>query len=216
LAERAYKQRNLTEAEQFWREAIAHGEACLIQRTTDVDTRISLCWAYIEFHNRILSESPERQTEAESLLQKGLAQANVALEQRPRSGPARDVMASLNFNLAMCYCGTDRADQAIPLFQKSAATIESLCAEFPWTVDYWHTLQWFMSGTSNHLNKCGRPDAVRNSLNGFAKWLIQMHSSLAAKGARPEVLQETRACLLKELRAASLDQEADDIAKLGN
>ncbi|HEX4415788.1 MAG TPA: protein kinase, partial [Lacipirellulaceae bacterium] len=117
LAERAYKRGDLQEAEQLWRDAIVNGDSCLVQRPDDIDTRVSLCWAYLELFNRVLDNSPDRKTESEATLEKGLDHAQIALQKRPHSSPVRDVSASLRVGLARCYCQSGRAEDAIPLFK---------------------------------------------------------------------------------------------------
>jgi hypothetical protein len=52
---------------------------------------------------------------------------------------------------------------AIPLFNKAAETIESLCADFPWTPEYWNTVQWFMGDIPSNLKEPAVPMILRLS-----------------------------------------------------
>jgi serine/threonine protein kinase len=213
LAERAFKRGELPEAERLWRESIANGEACLTQRPDDLDTRISVCWTCTQFFEEDLSNSPKGRDEGEEILEKGLTHVGIALNQKPHSIQARHVCASLNFCLALSNCHAGQVDEAIALFKKSAETMETLCAEFPWTEDYWNTLQWFISGTAKSLKEQDRLDAAQDALRGVAAWIKQQHS---ADPKAEGFVRQTQSRLVTELRGADLDEEADGVIAAGN
>jgi hypothetical protein len=212
--DRACKRGDLKQAEQLWREAIVNGEAWLSQQPDDLNTRIGLCRACLAIFSRIPSNSTTRALEAEAIIKQGLAHVEIALQQQPQSSLARDAAAQLNFCLAVCCCRSNRVEASIPLFNKAAETIESLCADFPWTPEYWNTLQWFIGDMSSSLKDQGRLDAAQGILRGFSNWTKQIHATISRDPGPRKSLQQARMRLAKELRAAELNQEADDIARL--
>ena len=212
--DRAYKRGDLEQAEQLWREVIVNAEACLSQRPDDLNTRIGLCRACVGIFNRILRSSPTKEAEAEAVIKQGLAHVAIALQQQPRSSRARDAAASLNSCLAFCYCRPNRVEESLPLFNEAAKAMESLCADFPWTPEYWNTLQWFIGSSARSLKDQGRLDAAQDILRGFTNWVKQVHATIPRDPGPRKFLRQTRMCLVKELRSADLDQEADDIAHL--
>jgi tRNA A-37 threonylcarbamoyl transferase component Bud32/tetratricopeptide (TPR) repeat protein len=212
--DRAYKRGDLEQAEQLWREAIANGEACLSQRPDDLNTRIGLCRACMGILSRIQSGPTTKEAEAEAIIKKGLAHVEIALQQEPRFSQARDVAASLNFDLALCYCRSNRVEGSIPLFNEAAETMELLCADFPWTPEYWNTLQWFIGSSASSLKDQGRLDEAQGILRGFSNWVKQVHATIPRDRGPREFLRQSRMRLVKELRSAELNQEAEDIARL--
>jgi tetratricopeptide (TPR) repeat protein len=214
LADRACQHGDLEQAEKLWQEAIENGEAWLSQRPEDLKTRIGLRQTCMGIFSRIPGSSTTRAAEAEAIIKKGLAHVEIALQQQPRSSHARDAAAQLKFCLASCYCRSNRVEGAIPLFQEAAETIESLCADFPWTPDYWNTLQWFIGDVPSNLKDQGRLDAAQDILRGFSNWVKQIHATIPRDPGPRKSLQQARMLLVKELRSAELDQEADDIARL--
>ena len=164
--------------------------------------------------SRIPDSSTTRAAEAEAIIKKGLAHVEIALQQQPRSSQARDAAAQLNFDLALCYCRSNRVEGSIPLFNEAAQTMESLCADFPWTPEYWNTLQWFIGDMPSSLKDQGRLDAAQDILRGFSNWVKQVQTSIPRDPGPRKFLRQARMRLAKELRAAELNQEADDIARL--
>jgi tetratricopeptide (TPR) repeat protein len=214
LADRACQRGDLEQAEKLWQEAIENGEAWLSQRPEDLETRIGLCRTCLAIFSRIPGSSTTRAAEAEAIIERGLAHVKIALQQQPQSVQARDAAAQLNFNLALCYCRSDRVEGSIPLFNEAAQTIESLCADFPWTPEYWNTLQWFIGDMPSTLKDQGHLDAAQDILRGFSNWVKQVHATIPRDPGPRKSLQQARMRLDRELRAAELIQEADDIARL--
>jgi hypothetical protein len=212
LADRAFKRGDLQEAEELWRQSIANGEACLVQRPNDLDTRVSICWTCMQFFDEDLINSSERRGEGEAILKQGLAHVNVALNQKAHSSQARDVAASLNFCLALSYCRSGRVPEATRLFTKAAELIESLCTDFPWDSDYWNTLEWFMSDTAKSLKEHGELEAAQDALRGYVRWIKEARSTAVRDPGPRKFLQQAQTQLVKELRAADLGQEAQGIA----
>ena len=214
LADRACQRGDLEQAEKLWQDAIENGEAWLSQRPEDLSTRIGLCRTCMAIFSRIPGSSTTRAAEAEAIINKGLAHVEIALQQQPRSSQARDAAAQLNFCLASYYCRSNRVEGAIPLFHEAAETIESLCADFPWTPEYWNTLQWFIGDMPSNLKDQGRLDAAQDILRGFSNWTKQVHATIPRDPEPRKFLRQARMRLAKELRSAELNQEADDIARL--
>jgi len=212
--DRECKRGDLKQAEQLWREAIVNGEAWLSQQPDDLNTRIGLCRACMAIFSRIPSSATTRAAEAEAVIKKGLAHVEIALQQQPQSSQARDAAAQLNFCLAVCYCRTNRVEGSIPLFNKAAEMIESLCADFPWTPEYWNTMQWFMRDMPTSLKDQRRLDAAQGILRGFSDWVKQVHATIPRDPGPRKSLQQARMHLVKELRSAELHQEADEIVRL--
>jgi hypothetical protein len=136
------------------------------------------------------------------------------LQQQPQSTQARDAAAQLNFCLAEHWCRSHRVEASIPLFNRAAETIESLCVDFPWTVEYWNTLEWFIRDVPSNLKHQGRLDAAQDILRKFSTWTKQVHATIPRDPGPRKSLQQARLHLVKELRAAELNQEADDIVRL--
>jgi tetratricopeptide (TPR) repeat protein len=213
LADRACQRGDLEQAENLWQEAIENGEAWLTQQPEDLETRIGLCRTCLAIFSRIPGSSA-RAAEAEAVVQKGLARIEVALQQQPRSSQARDAAAQLNFDLALCYCRSNRVEGSIPLFNEAAEAMESLCADFPWTPEYWNTLQWFIGDMPSNLKDHGRLGAAQDILRGHSNWMKQVDATIPRDPEPRKYLRQARIRLAKELRAAELNQEADDIAQL--
>ena len=209
--DRAFKRGDLDHAEQLWREAIKNGEAHLAQQPGDLNTRIGLSRACIGIFNLLL---PTNRAEAEAIAKLGITHVEIALKQQPRSSQARDASASLNSSLAYCYCSSNRVDKSIPLFKGSAETMESLCADFPWTPEFWNSLQWSFDNMASTLKDQGRTNAAQDILQRSANWMKQIHTKIPRDPGPRKFLRETRTRLVEEMRSAGLDQEADDMARL--
>jgi tetratricopeptide (TPR) repeat protein len=216
LAEREYKRGDLQRAEQLWRDAIENGNSCLVQRPDEIDTRVSLCWAYLELFNRVLDSSPDRNAECESILKEALDHAQIALQQRPHSSPVRDVLASLRVGLARCYCKLNRVEDAIPLFKSAVEDIQSLCSESPWSSDFWDTQQWFVSSAAMNLKQYGHADTAENILRDSAFWMRQVSKSIPRDSASHQSFLRAQTNLVKELYAADLQKEAEDLSHVDN
>lgn len=211
LAERAIQRGNRAEAEELWREAIANGEACLAQDPMNVDARISLCWAHVEFYNRLLRDSAASLHEATQLMSRALEHAQVATEQGDYATSARAAAASIRLCLATTYCRAGRADQAICLYRQAIDDVQSLCADSPWTESYWHTLSWFHDDLMANLRIAGREDEGREALKRFSAWILQMALKIPAEPVPQELYKQTRQTLVEQLRAAGLGLEADEL-----
>ena len=166
--------------------------------------------------NRIPASSTTRAAEAEAIIKKGLAHIQIALQQQPRSSQARDTAAQLHFNLALCCCRSNRVEESIPLFNEAAETMELLCADFPWTPEYWNTLQWFIGDMPSTLKDHGRLDAAQTSLREYSNWMKQVDATIPRDPEPRKFLRQARLRLTKELRAAELNREADEITRLGD
>src|SRR5262249_49663319 len=147
LADLAFKRGDRREAERFWREAITSGEAYLKQHPDNVDARSNLCWACADLSDSILIPDGNSQAEVESIIQKGLDQVATIRKQDPSSTQAREVSAFLQLCLAQSIARNGRVDDAIKLFQKAIAEIESLCVDFPWNGQYWELARYFQRET---------------------------------------------------------------------
>jgi serine/threonine protein kinase len=216
LAERAFNRGEHGEAERLWREAIDRGEAYLAQQPGDVDTRVSLCWACIEFYNRMLRDGSQRRDETDALLQTASHHVELALAKNPKESQTRDVDASVKLSLGTHYCRISRADEAIPLYQQALNTQQSLCGDFPWAANFWGTLQWFHDDIARNLSEQGRHDELRRLLRDSAVWLTTIAPKLPAEPGPQKLLRQTRNHLAGRLRAAGLPDDADQLASSAN
>jgi hypothetical protein len=94
--------------------------------------------------------------------------------------------------------------------------MESLCADFPWTPEYWNTLQWFIGDVPRNLKGQGSLDVAQDILRGFSNWVKQVHATIPRDPGPREFMRQLRKCLVNELRSAKLSQEADEISRLDN
>jgi tRNA A-37 threonylcarbamoyl transferase component Bud32/tetratricopeptide (TPR) repeat protein len=212
LAERAVSRGDRQQAEEHWREAFANGESCLAANPTNVDDRVSLAWAHVEFFNRILRGSPPRLPEAEPLLVTARNHARRALQLRPGATAPRDVMAAIHLSLATTRCRTGDVARAIPLYRQAVAEIESLCAAFPWTDAYWHSLIWFHQDLAENLRGVGRLEDAQDSLRELADWLAETQAALPAERRPRKIMYDTRLALVDLLRSVDLGDDADNLA----
>jgi tetratricopeptide (TPR) repeat protein len=209
LAERAASRGDRQQAEQYWREAFANGEARLAWEPEDFDTCVSLAWAHVEFFNRILRPAPTRLAEAETLLRAARQHGRRALQQRPGASSARDVLASIDLSMATTHCRTGDVEQAISLYRQAVQEIKSLCAAFPWTDDYWRSLRWFHQDLVSNLREVGQIDEAQRALHDFAAWIAEVEPTLPADPRLQERLREARRDLVRLLQSANLTEAAD-------
>jgi hypothetical protein len=172
---------------------------------------VSVSWAYVEFYNRFLREADEGGDQAEALLHTALRHAQTALGENPKSGQARDVAASIKLSLGTHLCRAGHADQAVPLYKEAVASIQSLCADFPWTADYWITLRWFHDDIAANLQTQGKVEEARDALRNLSEWLTTITPNVPAEPGPQKLLRQTRRHLADQLRAAGLPQEADKL-----
>ncbi len=213
LAESAFKRGDLTEAERFWRESIAGGEAYLAQQPGNVDARCDLCWSCASLSDAILMRSQDTLAEAEEFLHKGLEHARIMLEQKPRAGHVREVTAILLFRLGRCCCRTERAGEAIGHFQQAAEEIESLCAEFPWYRPHWDNAIYIHNEVVWGLQQAGREDDAKESLRRMVDWL---QAAAPRVPNEPVPQAELRRCadgLIALLRSTGLSEQADKLER---
>jgi hypothetical protein len=213
LAERAVRRGQRLEAEALWREAIANGNACLARDPDNFDARVSLCWACVEFYNRLLRESAASTAEAENLLSDALAHATLATQQGATSTAARDVAASIKSCLATCYFRTERAGEGLGLYREAIDDVESLCADAPWNAGYWHTLEWFHDDLVANLRDAGQLVSGQDALREFSAWLAEIGPQLPAESGPQTLVRQTRRNLVNQLRTAGLTHEADELAR---
>jgi tetratricopeptide (TPR) repeat protein len=159
------------QAEQLWREAIERGDRFLEREPTVASARSQLCWACVDFWESMNAATQNRLPEMEKVIQIGVRHAAILLEQDPRAAYGRDVASSLNLRLAVVYCRTGRADQAVPLFENAVHDIESLCADFPWNRQYWITARYAHSEAFRSLDAAGRGDEAISLARQSYDWI---------------------------------------------
>jgi tetratricopeptide (TPR) repeat protein len=213
LAHSAFREHNLKEAEQLWRQAIARGEAFLLQQPGNVEARSGLCWACGEVAEAILLRSNERAGEAEPILKTGLEHSAILRQENPDSAQARDVEAFLHFCLARCYCRSDRIADATRYFQLAVDEIEALCAEFPWNQQYWDSVKYFQRETVNQLQAVDRPDDARQALSRMVDWAQATGPKLPADSLAQGEMQQCRASLVALLRSTRQEHDADELER---
>ncbi len=214
LANSAFKQGNLAEAEQFWQQAIVRGEAYLNQQPARIEARTGLCWACADFSESILLGSENRVAEAEPILKKGLEHVAILRGQDHRSSPAREVAAFLHLCLARCYCRTGRVDDAIGLFQQGIAEMESLCVEFPWNRQYWDLVRYLPQETVKALQSAQRQDDAKKSMQQMVQWLDRIAPDLPNEPIPQAGLRQCRTELVALLRSNGLENDAKDLEEI--
>jgi tetratricopeptide (TPR) repeat protein len=208
LADLAFKRGDRTEAERFWREAITSGEAYLQQNPEKIDARSNLCWACADLSDSILIPFGKSQTDAESILKKGLGHVAIMRKQDPSSTQAREVAAFLHFCLAQCYSRKGQNDDAVGLFRQAIAEIESLCAECPWNEQNWELARYFQRETARMLQSAQRQDAAAESIERMADWLQKIGPKLPADEVPQTEQQHCRTELIGLLRSSGREDRA--------
>jgi len=211
LAGVAHRRGDLAEAERLWKESIARGEAYLEQRPDDIETRSSVCWACIEYFTHVLSAAESQAAEAEAVLQQGLRHVAISLEQNSRSVQAREVEASLRFNLALSYCRRDRASEALPLFEQAIGEAQSLCTSSPWTPSYWGTLRWFYAGSTGALQQAGRAAEAKAGVRGADRWLRKIAPDVPDQPEPQHSLETVQNNVIQLLRTTGQERAADEL-----
>lgn len=212
LADLANRRGAKESAEQLWRDAIARGETYLAQRPTNLQVRNDICWACMEYYEAILKSSPNRASDAEAMLAKGVQHAEAMKRQVPESCQAADVLAALHFRQALLCCGAGKIDEALPIFQLAIGENQSLCDSVPWNTDYWNTAQWFQAEAIRNLHKANRKEDLATLVEQREAWLQKM----AKKGSNDERVKrkvaEAHAEFAKLIRSSRLDADAEKLS----
>ena len=212
LADFSIRRDDRTEAERLWQQAISRGEAYLKQRPTHTQVQSDLCWACIEYYERILSKSPERTNEAAAILAKGVKHAEVMRSRERDSVQAIDVLAALHFRQALAYCHSDQTDKAIPIFRDATSEIEGLCESVPWNNDYWNSAQWFHLESLRKLHAAKSDEAINALIKQTTDWLQRMQPKVAGSEFSQKRLEETRTAFANVLRSTGREREAERFA----
>ncbi len=212
LADFSFRRGDQQEAEQLWQQAISRGEAYLEQRPTHTQVQSDLCWACVEYYERILGKAPDRAKEANALLAKGVKHAELMRSRDPESVQAIDALAALHFRQALAYCHSDRTDEAIPIFRNAVSEIEMLCESVPWNNDYWNTAQWFHLESLRKLQAAHRDQEIDAMIEQTAHWLRRMGPKVADSPLSQQRWTQTRTALATLLRTIGREHEADHLA----
>jgi eukaryotic-like serine/threonine-protein kinase len=213
LANSAFRQGNLKEAEQLWREAIATGEAFLGQQTENIDARSGVCWACADLADSILIPAENRAAEAEPILQKGLSHVATMQQQSPRSSQAREVEAYLKYCLAQCYSRTERVNESVGLYQQSVDELEAICAEFPWNRQYWDLVQHVNRQAVSGLQSAGRTSEAQALLQRMVAWVQKVGPHIPDDPLPQSELRRCRSELAQFLRSSGHEADADELER---
>jgi tetratricopeptide (TPR) repeat protein len=211
LGELAFQRGDIAEAEQYWRQAIASGEAYLREQPGNIDARATLCWTCIGLCDLMLAPAQNRPEAAASILATGLAHAAIILQANPRSTSGREVAAFLRFRLAQCYCRTGKPDEAIGLFHEAIGETESLCVEFPWNGPHWDNAIYIHREVISSLKRADRGADAHRATRQMVDWLKRIAPALPDEPAPQAELLRCRDALVAILRSAGQDQEAKEL-----
>jgi serine/threonine protein kinase len=216
LADVANHRGDRVQAEQLWREAISRGESYLKDQPKHLQARNDVCWACQEYYEAILSNSPNRTDDANTILAKGVQHAEEMRRQQPDAVQAVDVLASLHFRQALVCCRAGRIDDAIPIFHTAFQEVEYLCDSVPWNTDYWNTAQWFHEESIENLHKANRDDEIDALVEQTSAWLQKLRAKVANDARSRQKIEETQTALIKVLRKFGRDHQADEFARIAN
>jgi serine/threonine protein kinase len=194
---------------RMWREAIARGEAFIAKDPGNINARTEFGWACIHLCDA-LGDSSQTIAEAESALARGLKVTEGTLEEDPKSTRALDVEAALQIRLATLTCRQGRADEALPLYEKAVATMESLCEGFPWNSDYWNSLRWFHQEIAANLPSAGNAVAAQDALQQFDAWLDKVSPQMSQDANQRQQVERSREWLNELSRSIVPAADATD------
>jgi tetratricopeptide (TPR) repeat protein len=214
LADLAYLRGDSAEAERFWRESIAKGEAYLEQQPSNLDARSNLCWACADISDSILLRSDDKAAAAEPFLKKGLAHASIMQQQDARSNQSREVAAFLRFCLARCRLAAETNADSLPLFLQAATEMHGLCADFPWNPQYWDLARYFHRETVYSLQQANRPDDSKKYLAAMREWLPAVASKIPEEPALSDQVAQSRANVANLLRVIGEENDANELERL--
>jgi tetratricopeptide (TPR) repeat protein len=197
LAKLAPSRGELANALRMWREAIARGEAHVKKDPGNINARTEFGWACVYLCDALGNSSPTM-AEAQSVLSRGLKVTEGTLEDHPKSTRAQDVAAALQIRLATLNCRQGHADEALPLYRKAVAGMESLCEGFPWNADYWNSLRWFHQEIAANLPAAGEAAAAQDALQQFDAWLEKVSPQMSQDAYHRQQVERSREWL-KEL-----------------
>jgi serine/threonine protein kinase len=197
LAKLAASRGELAAALRLWREAISRGEAYIKEHPDNINARTEVGWASVHLCDA-LGNSSQTIAEAESVLTRGLKVTEGTLKDDPKSTRALDVAAALQIRLATLECRQGRSDEALTLYRKAVAGMESLCEGFPWNADYWNSLRWFHQEIAANLPAAGAAAAAEHELQQFDAWLDKVAPQMSKDASQREQVQRSQD-LVKEL-----------------
>jgi hypothetical protein len=178
LADLAFERDDRSEAERYWREAIARGESYLEQYPQNTDARANVCWACADLCDSILIVGTKGELEVASILKKGLRHVEIMREADRDSGQARQVGAYLKFCLAQFSSRDGRIDNAIATFAQAIEEIETLCGQFPWDRTHWELARHFHQSCVSDLQRSQRPEDAARFVQRFGNWLDSIARNL--------------------------------------
>jgi serine/threonine protein kinase len=209
LADFAFRRGDKVMADQLWLQSISRGEAYLQQHPDKFQVQNDLCWACIEYYELLLSRSPDRAKNAETILAKGVEHASRMKRESPQSNQAADVLAALHIRQAMVQYHAGRIDEAIPMLQRAISEIHELCEAVPWNTDYWNSAQWFHQIAIQELNQAKRKDELNACIEKTTEWFGKVRAELSGDAMVARKLREATASFAKALRSVGLNEQAD-------
>jgi len=212
LANFALRRGENAEAERLWRAAIDRGEAYVARRPAEENEVHEIAWATAGLFD-LVSQSADRAVEAEAILQRGLRPVDAQLAEDPDAVQAIDAAAALRLRLALCYCRQNRVDEALPVFERAAGDMQSLCEAFPWNNNYWGNLTWFHEDMAVALRNSGRAEEEKAILRRYRDWLHSIASKIPDEPGPREKLRKAETELSRLLGVAGLERDADELSQ---
>jgi eukaryotic-like serine/threonine-protein kinase len=200
LAKVAASRGELKAALRLWRDAISRGEAYIKKDPDNINARTEIGWACVHLCDA-LGNATQSIAEAESVLTRGLKVTYGTLEDDPKSTRALDVRAALQIRLATLKCRQGRSDEALPLYEKAVAGMETLCEGFPWNSDYWNSLRWFHQEIAANLPAAGAPTAAQHALQQFDEWLERVSPQMSKDASQRQQIQQSQQLVEELLRS---------------
>lgn len=216
LAEYANRRGDRDQAIAYWKDSISSGQAYLELQPTHESVQIDLCWACLEYLNKVLRDARDKVAEADTVLSIGEKHIKIILLQNPDSTPGIDAQAFLHFNRALLNDNLGKTDDAIPAFRLAIQEIELLCESVPWNSDYWNSAQWFHRESVRRMQKANRDSEVDSLIETITAWLHKIDSKNFTDVEQQKGVAQTRQVFIALLRSIGREGEADRLASALN
>jgi tetratricopeptide (TPR) repeat protein len=212
LSDAAHQRGDRIEALRLLREAIARGQAYVIQHPDSDATRAEIGRTCAKQWDRLTDDAKLHSKDGEQVLNAGLHQVDEILRRSPDSTQAADLSAALHFRLALQFFHEDRVDDALPQLNVAITGIEQLCTNFPYNTDYWNSAEWFNFESVKRLHAANRAVESQRVALTYFKWLKEIAPQVAEKPESKAKLAESQAALVASFHILNMDREAEQAA----
>jgi tetratricopeptide (TPR) repeat protein len=192
LAKVAFDQGNRSESIRLWRSGLALGAAYLDRHPRHLNVSIEMGWTCVHLCDALDDELPDSADELDSVLTQCMDVVGQVLADEPTSMRAIDVMASMQIRMAALRCRQNRVDDALPIFDRAVAGMETLCENSPWNVDYWNSLRWFHTEIATQLAAANQNAEAQDVMDRFQQWLDRVAPQMADEPKLAEQLQASQ------------------------